>query len=172
MNKEISDINGQIQIKENEKNTYQNHLFEVNKIQLTKKEMTFVKKSLEKIEEEISQLVSDKRITEEKKENLNEEITRLEQEKDNITNFFNLLYNFSFEFFGTFRDPEPKPENFPLYFKYKYPGVKGRSCGSWFGKRKDFCLYRFGLFLQKRYCKSCFRGHGNKERDNARVYKD
>lgn len=39
-------------------------------------------------------------------------------EKDNITNFFNLLYNFSFEFFGTFRDPEPKPENFPLYFKY------------------------------------------------------
>lgn len=86
LNKEISDINGQIQIKENERNTYQNHLFEVNKIQLTKKEMTFVKKSLEKIEKEISQLVSNKRITEEKKENLNEEITRLEQEKDNITN--------------------------------------------------------------------------------------
>ncbi len=39
-------------------------------------------------------------------------------EKENISTFFDFLYKFVFEFFSTFRDPEPTPENYPLYFKY------------------------------------------------------
>lgn len=39
-------------------------------------------------------------------------------QKDNITAFFDLVYKFCIEFFATFRDPEPDPENYPVYFKY------------------------------------------------------
>lgn len=39
-------------------------------------------------------------------------------EKYAIGKFFDLIYQFCIEFFSTFRDAEPSPENYPSYFKY------------------------------------------------------
>lgn len=43
---------------------------------------------------------------------------RFPAEKENITAFFDLVYQFSIEFLSTYRDAEPSPENYPVYFKY------------------------------------------------------
>lgn len=39
-------------------------------------------------------------------------------EKDRISAFFDLVYQFAIEFLSTYRDAEPAPENYPVYFKY------------------------------------------------------
>jgi len=39
-------------------------------------------------------------------------------EKENISTFFDLVYQFCIQFLSTYRDAEPTPENYPAYFKY------------------------------------------------------
>lgn len=85
LDKKILDMNNKIEIKNKEVKIYQNYLFEVGNIQLSKKDMLFVKESIEKIKEEINQLELNIKMAEDKKKSLNKEFIELEQEKDKVT---------------------------------------------------------------------------------------
>ncbi len=85
LDEEISYISKQIQLKKNERDSYQEHIYEVSKIQLTNKDIDSVKGSIEKIEEEMKHIESINRDNQIKKENLDSEIIKLDKEKSSIT---------------------------------------------------------------------------------------